>query len=122
MHSFKRRGILKINDQFLLAVFHPKLFEFELEVHPPKVPRGAEKSSTLLPIMSHTCSIGDKSGDLAGHGCKLTLFSFKTLRNVWPSVDLLKNTVAMPLMVWQQNWLQSFVDVPGRIQTSLKED
>jgi hypothetical protein len=72
--------------------------------------------------MSHTCSIGDKSGDLAGHGRKLTLFSLKTLRNVWPSVDLLKNTVAMPLKVWQQNWRQNFVDEPGRIQTSLKED
>jgi hypothetical protein len=34
MHSFKRRGILKINDQFLLEVFHPKPFEFELELQP----------------------------------------------------------------------------------------
>jgi hypothetical protein len=86
---------------------------------------GAGKSSTFLPIMSHTCSIGDKSGDLAGHGSKLTLFKLKTLCyscNVWPSIVLLKKTVAMPLNVWQQNWLQNFVDVPGRIQTSLNED
>jgi hypothetical protein len=39
--------------------------------------------------------------------------------NVWPSVVLVKNIVVMPLKVRQQNWLQNFVDVPGRIQTSL---
>jgi hypothetical protein len=84
------------------------------------MPMGDGKSSTLLPIMCHTCSIGDKCGDLAGHDSKLTVFSLKTLCyscNVWPSVVLLKNTVAMPLKVRQQNWLQKFVNVPGRIQT-----
>jgi hypothetical protein len=40
---------LKLNYQFLLAVFHPKLFEFELEIR--KVPMGTGKSSTLLPII-----------------------------------------------------------------------
>jgi hypothetical protein len=36
------------------------------------------------------------------------------------SVVLLKNTVAMPLKIWQQNWFQNFVDVPGCIQDFLE--
>jgi hypothetical protein len=50
INNLNAGAYLKLNYQFLLAVFHPKLFEFELEIR--KVPMGTGKSSTLLPIMS----------------------------------------------------------------------